>query len=341
MPAPITPQDQWETDFEGPLPGEPGIASAFRTLIQRILNRTERLKNRLGAILGLPWDATPPDTLAGLAGRVGTLESNQGSTTLSAHRNAATLDHPDGSVTAEKLSDGAVTTSKIANQSVTAAKLVPGSVVDHLGYTPLNKAGDTMTGPLFVPQITTNAGTGASGNRHIEFKTSSVRWAMGLGGDEGSNNVGADFYLWRYDNAGNFLGEIFKAERNSGRLVFPEISGRYDHQNRFVVSAFAGQDITVNANGFTVLGRIFVTVPSGRSLYVRRVRAYFTGDFRAGVSATTNVWTAGQAELDADINQSVLTGPASELVVIRADNVSSSNQTLLRGHGAMVEMEIR
>jgi len=103
MPAPIVPQNQWETDFEGPLPGEPGLAGAFRTLIQRILNRTERLKNRLGAILGLPWDATPPDTLAGLAGRVSTLETNQGSTTLSAHRNAATLDHPDGSVTAAKL----------------------------------------------------------------------------------------------------------------------------------------------------------------------------------------------------------------------------------------------
>ena len=150
MPAPIIPQNQWETDFEGPLPGEPGLAGAFRTLIQRILNRTERLKNRLGAILGLPWDATPPDTLTGLAGRVSTLEGDQGGTTLSAHRSAATLDHPDGSVTAAKLSDGAVTTPKIANQAVTADKLAPGSVVGHLGYTPVNKAGDTMTGPIKI-----------------------------------------------------------------------------------------------------------------------------------------------------------------------------------------------
>ena len=103
MPAPIIPQNQWETDFEGPLPGEPGLAGAFRNLIQRILNRTERLKNRIGAILGLPWDATPPDTIAGLAGRVGTLENGQGNTTLSAHRSASVLDHPDGSVTAAKL----------------------------------------------------------------------------------------------------------------------------------------------------------------------------------------------------------------------------------------------
>jgi len=68
MPTPVIPQDQWETEFEGPLPGEPGIASAFRTLIQRVLNRTEWLRARLFA-----------------------------------HRSASVLDHPDESVTAEKL----------------------------------------------------------------------------------------------------------------------------------------------------------------------------------------------------------------------------------------------
>ena len=103
MPKRINPQDQWETDFQVPLPGEPRNIGPLETLFQRLLNRTERLKNRLGAILGTAWDATPPDTLAGLAGRVRTLETNQGGTTLSAHRTAPVLDHPDGSVTAEKL----------------------------------------------------------------------------------------------------------------------------------------------------------------------------------------------------------------------------------------------
>ena len=103
MPRNLTPEDRWETDFQVPIPGEPRNIGPLETLFQRLLNRTERLKNRLGAILGLPWDATPPDTLAGLAGRVGTLESSQGDTTLSAHRSAATLDHPDRSVTAAKL----------------------------------------------------------------------------------------------------------------------------------------------------------------------------------------------------------------------------------------------
>ena len=111
-----------------PLPGEPRNIGPLETLFQRLLNRTERLKNRLGAILGLPWDATPPDTLAGLAGRVSTLETNQGGTTLSAHRTAATLDHPDGSVTSAKLASGAVTTAKIGDGQVTTSKLADNAV---------------------------------------------------------------------------------------------------------------------------------------------------------------------------------------------------------------------
>jgi hypothetical protein len=103
MPKRINPQDQWETDFQVPLPGEPRNIGPLEILFQKLLNRTERLKNRIAAILGTAWDATPPDTLAGLAGRVSTLESGQGGTNLSAHRTAPVLDHPDGSVTAEKL----------------------------------------------------------------------------------------------------------------------------------------------------------------------------------------------------------------------------------------------
>jgi hypothetical protein len=52
---------------------------------------------------------------ANLNQRVGTLENNQGGTTLSAHRTASVLDHPDGSVTTPKLADGAVTLAKLAS----------------------------------------------------------------------------------------------------------------------------------------------------------------------------------------------------------------------------------
>ncbi|WP_243092828.1 pyocin knob domain-containing protein [Thermus hydrothermalis] len=107
MPKNLTPQDQWETDFQVPIPGEPRNIGPLELLFQRLLNRTERLKGRIAEILGLPWDAAPPDTLSGLHSRVQTLETAQGGTTLSAHRTAPVLDHPDGSVTAAKLASGA------------------------------------------------------------------------------------------------------------------------------------------------------------------------------------------------------------------------------------------
>lgn len=114
MPKRLTPQNQWETDFQVPIPGEPRNIGPLELLFQRLLNRTERLKNRIAEILGLPWDATPPDTLSGLHSRVQALEGGQGGVTMFQHRTAPVLDHPDGSVTTSKLADGAVTASKIA-----------------------------------------------------------------------------------------------------------------------------------------------------------------------------------------------------------------------------------
>ena len=127
MPKNLTPEDRWETDFQVPLPGEPRRIGPLEVLFQGLLNRTERLKNRIAAILGTDWDATPPDTLAGLAGRVRTLETGQGGTTLSAHRTTPVLDHPNGCVTTEKLANEAVTTPKIADGAVTIPKLANAS----------------------------------------------------------------------------------------------------------------------------------------------------------------------------------------------------------------------
>ncbi len=156
MPKNLTPEDRWETDFQVPVPGDPRRIGPLETLFQRLLNRTELLKNRIAAILGLPWDAAPPDTLAGLAGRVSTLESAQGGTTLSVHRTAPVLDHPDGSVTPEKIANGAVTTVKVADGAITGPKLAPGAAIANIGYAPVNRAGDTMGGTLIVPSVGIN-----------------------------------------------------------------------------------------------------------------------------------------------------------------------------------------
>ena len=86
MPKNIAPQDQWETEFEVPLPGEPRNIGPLETLFQRLLNRTERLKNRIGAILGAPWDSNPPSTIVQLHDRTSALEAQ-----LDAVRNAPTI----------------------------------------------------------------------------------------------------------------------------------------------------------------------------------------------------------------------------------------------------------
>lgn len=49
-----------------------------------------------------------------------------------AHKKAATLDHPDGSVTTSKLADGVVTTPKIGNGVVTTDKMAAGAATDSI-----------------------------------------------------------------------------------------------------------------------------------------------------------------------------------------------------------------
>lgn len=56
----------------------------------------------------------------------------------------------DGAVVTSKIADGAITTSKIANGAITSAKLASGAAIANIGYTPVNKAGDTMTGNLTI-----------------------------------------------------------------------------------------------------------------------------------------------------------------------------------------------
>lgn len=77
--------------------------------------------------------------------------------TISANINAGavgTNQLADGSVTNVKVADGAITNAKIADGSVTSSKLAPGAVVGNLGYTPVNKAGDTITGTLILTNTT-------------------------------------------------------------------------------------------------------------------------------------------------------------------------------------------
>jgi hypothetical protein len=44
-----------------------------------------------------------------------------------------------------------IVNSDIASAAVGGAQLASGAIASNLGYTPVNKAGDTLTGPLLIP----------------------------------------------------------------------------------------------------------------------------------------------------------------------------------------------
>lgn len=61
-----------------------------------------------------------------------------------------TLSVANSGITTSMIADGAVVTSKVADGAITSAKLAPGAAIANIGYTPVNKAGDTITGNLNV-----------------------------------------------------------------------------------------------------------------------------------------------------------------------------------------------
>lgn len=75
-------------------------------------------------------------------------------------------------------SDGTVSTIKLVDGSVTAAKMASGAAAGNLGYTPVNKAGDTLTGALneassvsLASASTVNIGAAASNTINISGTT--------------------------------------------------------------------------------------------------------------------------------------------------------------------------
>ncbi len=76
-------------------------------------------------------------------------------------RNAFT----DGSVSTRALEDNAVKTAKVNNGAITGPKLSPSAIADRLGYTPVSKNGDTISGDLTVDNL--NLAQGAAKGRII------------------------------------------------------------------------------------------------------------------------------------------------------------------------------
>jgi hypothetical protein len=66
--------------------------------------------------------------------------------------------------------DGSIGTVDIADSAVTAQKLAAAAITDKLGYTPVNKAGDTITGTLSLSKLDL---TTANGEGYVHFNDAS------------------------------------------------------------------------------------------------------------------------------------------------------------------------
>lgn len=77
-----------------------------------------------------------------------------------------------GGVTTTMLANGAVTGVNIASKTIPGSALAVGAVPAALGYTPLNKAGDTATGNIFVNKPGPGISSNMYQNAHLLAETS-------------------------------------------------------------------------------------------------------------------------------------------------------------------------
>jgi hypothetical protein len=95
-----------------------------------------------------------------------------------------------------------------ADGFVTAAKLATGAAVGNIGYTPVNQAGDTMTGTLTGQHINPSANNtydlGTSGNRWRNIYTNDLHLSNGIG-DYTMVEGKEDLFLYN-----NKTGKVFK-----------------------------------------------------------------------------------------------------------------------------------
>jgi hypothetical protein len=137
-----------------------------------------------------------------------------------------------------QIEDGSVTTTKIADGAVTSSKLAPGTAVANLGYTPVNKAGDTMSGSLTVPSLLgpDNANLLISGRSYgVEIRidedssgSDTFRITRGSGGsttlmlvqNTGNVGIGTNSPTQKLDVAGNVSGVQFISTATTGTAPF-------------------------------------------------------------------------------------------------------------------------
>jgi hypothetical protein len=148
--------------------------------------------------------------------------------------------------------------------------------------------GTTTTSSLYInanyPTFIMNKSTGgAVANQILGYTNNVVRWLMELGNPEpetGTGNVGSDFSLHRYGDAGNYLGISISITRSSGDMSFGSTP--------YFPTAAAG---TNNTQGATTQFVATSFAPKANPSFTGDM--YLTGRILSGAPSTGGIWVDG------------------------------------------------
>lgn len=238
-------------------------------------------------------------------------------------------------------------TDWVTGDIITAAKLnqMKNNVQPYLGYTPVNKDGDTITGLLTL----------SAGGEGLALKPGSQDHAyIGLYARTATPNTrsayigfpaaGSTLLDIRNETGGNITLSSSSGSATIQLLndtsVLGIISGRYVHQNRFVFSSNSGFSNSLAAGNVLYLATFPVYIPSGKSLYLRRARYYLSNpNLRLQVGGTST-FTSNNNNDDVTLNviMSSTSGLGSVSVLIY--NPTGSTQNMFPSDSYWLELEI-
>uniref|UniRef100_A0A7C3HJY4 Uncharacterized protein n=1 Tax=Meiothermus ruber TaxID=277 RepID=A0A7C3HJY4_MEIRU len=231
---------------------------------------------------------------------------------------------------AQSPQDGSILTAHLANSAVTGPKLAAGAAVANIGYTPVNKAGDTMSGDL----VNT-----ARMFVHRQAGAPSPAISLAIGDEDTGFHWISDGVIAAYGN--NSEAFRFTGAQFDFKVPF---TGRYDHAQRWSVNAFLGgsSSVTLQPNDTYTLCIHKVGKPSGKNLYLKRIRWRLSGAPVARI-ASNNTYTTSTNEGDDALDFALVTSPTSALynVSIQAYNSSGAPLVINPSDSIWIELEIR
>jgi hypothetical protein len=125
---------------------------------------------------------------------------------------------------------------------------------------------------------------------------------------------------------------------NGNLNIAGEYRGRYDHQNRFVMQKYV-DNVTLIGFSSKVIATTTISIPSGKALYLRRVRWALDSSLLPRIYAGLNTWSgstsSGDVAMDVFLSNSSPVYIGLQLVNSSSNNVSTSER------GIWAEFEIR